>query len=162
MLLFKKRYNLLQLSTQYRLPKIYDLLDNIKRPNKSINVEKEFPTEKNTKTNYLSESYLNNNQKHIEINKRPNYRKINNNISKNNNNAQKKEEKLTISSLIDKYSNDIRDVTDKDFDIFDFKKKVGYKNVLPMIGHVLLKTLGLIDSRIISIEWDNSLDRLCE
>ena len=128
-----------------------DLLDNIKRPNKSINVEKEFPKDKKTKTNYLSESYLNNNQKPIEINKRPNYRKINNNISKNNNNAQKKEEKLTISSLIDKYSNDIRDVTDKDFDIFDFKKKVGYKNVLPMIGHVLLKTLGLIDSRIISI-----------
>ena len=72
-------------------------------------------------------------------------------MSISNNNAQKKEEKLTVSSLIDKYSNDIRDVTDKDFDIFDFKKKVGYKNVLPMIGHVLLKTLGLIDSRIISI-----------
>ena len=133
-----------------------DLLDNTKRPNKSININKEFLTDKNIKTNYLSESNLNNDQKAKEINKRPNYRKINNNMSISNNNAQKKEEKLTVSSLIDKYSNDIRDVTDKNFNIFEFKKKVGYKNVLPMIGHVILKTLGLIDSRIISISKLNS------
>ena len=128
-----------------------DLLGSNKRQNKSINIDKAFLTDKENKSNYLNESNLNK-----EINKRPNYRKINNNMNKNNNNLQKKEERLSISSLIDKYTNDIRDITDKDFCIFDFKKKVGYKNVLPMIGHVLLKTLGLIDSRIISISKLNS------
>ena len=43
-------------------------------------------------------------------------------------------------------------ITDKDFHIFEFKKKVGYKNVLPIMGYTILKTLGLIDSRIISIK----------
>ena len=136
-----------------------DLLgNNNKRPNKSINTEKEFLTDKNIKTNYLSESNLNNNLKPKEVNKKPNYRKINNNINKKikSNKTEKIEERLSINTLIDKYSNDIRNITDKDFCIFDFKKKVGYGRVLPIIGHVLLKTLGLIDSRIISISKLNS------
>jgi hypothetical protein len=40
-------------------------------------------------------------------------------------------------------------ITDKDFDIFEFKSKVGYKNVFPLMCHCILKVLGLLDSRIV-------------
>ncbi len=64
---------------------------------------------------------------------------------------KKGEEKPLLRGLIDKYFDDMRTVLDKDFNIFEFKKKVGYKNVLPLMGHVILKTLGLLDSRIITL-----------
>ena len=59
---------------------------------------------------------------------------------------------MPIISLIEQYFDDIKSVTDKDFNIFDFKKKVGYRNVLPIMCHVLLKSLGLYDSKIISLK----------
>ena len=42
-------------------------------------------------------------------------------------------------------------ITDKDFDIFEFKDKVGYINVLPLMCHCILTTLGLLDNRIITV-----------
>ena len=41
-------------------------------------------------------------------------------------------------------------ITDLDFHIFNFKDKVGHKNVLPIIGYVIFKTLVLLDSTIIT------------
>jgi len=64
---------------------------------------------------------------------------------------EKKQEK-PIQSLIDKYFNEIKGITDKDFNIFAFKKIVGYRNVLPIMGHIILKTLGLYESNIISLK----------
>jgi hypothetical protein len=57
---------------------------------------------------------------------------------------------VSIKSLIDKNFDEVKMITDKDFNIFEFKKKMGHKNVLPIMGFVILKTLGLIDSKIIS------------
>ena len=47
-------------------------------------------------------------------------------------------------------------ITDKDFNIFDFQKKVGYHNVLPIMCFIIMKTLGLIDTKIISVKKLNS------
>ena len=57
-----------------------------------------------------------------------------------------------INTLIDKYFTEIKMITDIDFHIFKFKDKVGYKNVLPIMGYTILKTLGLVDHKIISIK----------
>ena len=62
-----------------------------------------------------------------------------------------KEEKIPLNVLIDKYFDDMKMITDKDFDIFEFKEKVGYINVLPLMCHCILKTLGLLDNRIITV-----------
>ena len=77
-----------------------------------------------------------NNRSHIQIKKI----KIN-----------KKEERPPLKTLIDKYFNDMKKIIDKDFSIFEFKKLVGYKNVLPLMCYVILKTLGLLESNIISL-----------
>ena len=62
-----------------------------------------------------------------------------------------KHEKIPLNTLIDKYFDDMKMITDKDFDIFEFKDKVGYVNVLPLMCHCILKTLGLLDNRIITV-----------
>ena len=74
--------------------------------------------------------------------------------AENNNDKDKdkvKEEKIPLNVLIDKYFDDMKMITDKDFDIFEFKEKVGYINVLPLMCHCILKTLGLLDNRIITV-----------
>ncbi len=80
--------------------------------------------------------------------------KMNTFINNRNKNQENKEEntnsRITIKSLYEKYFTDIQSVTDIDFHIFKFKEKVGYKKVLPIMGYAILKTMGLIDSKIIS------------
>ena len=76
-------------------------------------------------------------------------RKNNNYNDKEENNISIKEEKIPIKNLLDLYFEDIKNIIDKDFDIFDFKSKVGYKNVFPLMCYCILKTLGLLDNRII-------------
>ena len=71
------------------------------------------------------------------------------NNKKNKNNILGKEERMSIKKLEENYFEDLKMITDKDFDIFDFKLKVGYKNVLPLMCHCILKILGLLDNRII-------------
>ena len=66
-------------------------------------------------------------------------------------NISKKEVKISLNKLIDYHFNDMKNIIDKDFDIFDFKSKVGYRNVLPLMCHCIIKTLGLLDRRIISL-----------
>ena len=44
----------------------------------------------------------------------------------------------------------MKSITDKDFNIFELKKLVGYSNVLPLMCHIMFKILGLIDPKIIS------------
>ena len=63
---------------------------------------------------------------------------------------EKKEERPPLQTLIEKYFDNMKNITDKDFNIFEFKKLVGYKNVLPLLCHTILKTLGLLDPKIIA------------
>ena len=71
------------------------------------------------------------------------------NIEIENKEIEPKEKRVPILSLIEQYFDDIETITNEDFNIFEFKKKVGYKNVLPIMCHVIMKTLGLIDPKII-------------
>ena len=73
------------------------------------------------------------------------------NNTNNDNNPNNKHAKINLKILIDQHFNDMKMITDKDFNIFDFKSKVGYNNVLPLMCHCILKTLGLMDNRIITL-----------
>ena len=73
-----------------------------------------------------------------------------NKVNKDENIKKQNSNRTTIRSLVEKYFTEVKDIINKDFHIFEFKEKVGYKNVLPIMGYVILKTLGLIDSKIIS------------
>jgi len=106
-----------------------------KEPNKKVEANKKIEANKNIETN-----------KNIEVIKNIEEKKS---IEENNNIVEKKEI-IPLDSLIEKYYNELKNIIDKDFNIFTFKKLVGHRNVLPLIGHTLLKTLGLLDSRIIS------------
>ena len=107
----------------------------------------------NIKTKYISSQRHYN--EYNNTNKEDNY---NENVKQGNNNNEEKENIqkethnyiISVKSLVDNNFNDVKMVTDKDFNIFELKEKMGYKNVLPMMGYVILKTLGLIDSKIIS------------
>ena len=111
-----------------------------KEPIKIVEANKKIEANKNIETN-----------KNIEVIKNIEEKKS---IEENNNIVEKKEI-IQLDSLIEKYYNELKNIIDKDFNIFTFKKLVGHRNVLPLIGHTLLKTLGLLDSRIIS---KNKLD----
>ena len=54
--------------------------------------------------------------------------------NKNNNSQTITYKKQTLKTLIDEYFNDMKKIIDKDFYIFEFKSKVGYRNVLPLIS----------------------------
>ena len=89
--------------------------------------------------------------------------KINKNIELKNKsnslrkNKEKKEERPPLNGLIEKYFDDMKKIIDKDFNIFEFKKLVGYKNVLPLMCRAILRTLGLIDPKIMAISKLDSL-----
>ena len=62
---------------------------------------------------------------------------------------EQNQERPPLKTLIDKYFNSLKTITDKDFNIFEFKQIVGYNNVLPLIGYIILKTLGLLEPKVI-------------
>ena len=76
----------------------------------------------------------------------------NTNIIKNclNITIKQRKESIPLNKLIDDHLNDIKDITSFDFNIFELKKKIGYNNVLPLMGYTILKTLGLVDNKIIT------------
>ena len=43
-------------------------------------------------------------------------------------------------------------INDKNFDIFVLKDLIGYNNVLPFVGRLILENLGLIDEEILSLQ----------
>ena len=112
-------------------------LKDIKKP---IKIE-------NNKANYINNEDKKNlgDKKFHQENK-----KNNENISEIK--KEQKKEAISLTTLLDKYFDDIKNITDKDFHIFNFKDKVGHKKVLPLMGYAILKTLGLIDSKIISVK----------
>ena len=81
----------------------------------------------------------------------------NNNIKINNNNSNdhiisNQVNPKYLTTLIEKHFEFMRSITDKDFNIFELKKLVGYQNVLPLMCHFIFKILGLIDSKIILVK----------
>ena len=121
----------------------------IKDNNKYNNNKSKTLTKSNNSKNKLIkiEEKKSNNKNEITDNNKRNESKLNTN--KNN-------KKENIYTLVDKYFEEAKLVTDKDFHIFNFRDKVGQKNVLPIMGFVILKTLGLVDSQIISVKKLNS------
>ena len=91
------------------------------------------------KNNFNKTSITKPNLKDIKQQKLPN--------NEQNNNVPK----ISLNKLIEQYFNDMKNIIDKDFDLFDFKTKVGHRNVLPLMCHCILKTLGLLDKRIITL-----------
>jgi len=75
----------------------------------------------------------------------------NKDIKEENKNTEN-EIKYSIKPLVEKYFEDVKMITDKDFNIFDFQNKVGYQNVLPIMCFIIMKSLGLIDNKIISVK----------
>ena len=140
---------------------------NHNRQNK-LQLSKRYQPEFKSNNSFIKENnvyniktkYVNSNSKKIEneansVDKENNDNE--NHMIKLDNTKTKEERKnelhnnmVSIKSLIDKNFDEVKMITDKDFNIFDFKKKMGHKNVLPIMGFVILKTLGLIDSKIIS------------
>ena len=77
--------------------------------------------------------------------------KQNNNINQINNIIPNtKIDPEYLNPLIEKHFEFMKSIIDKDFNIFDLKKLVGYKNVLPLMCHFMFKFLGLIDPKIIN------------
>ena len=115
--------------------KILDSIESSNKKNKSY-------------SDKTSKSLFNNKYKTLEY-KKDNLNEYDSKTTEEND-ITVKEEKIHLNILIDNYFEDMKMIIDKDFDIFGFKSKVGYKNVLPLMCHCILKTLGLLDNRIIS------------
>ena len=45
-----------------------------------------------------------------------------------------------------------KSILEKDYNIFEFDIKVGHKNVLPIMGHIMLDSFGLIDENIMPVD----------
>ena len=85
----------------------------------------------------------------------------NNNINKDNQNynirrfdisSKKLVVHIPLDSLINEKYIDLDKFSTLDFNIFELKQKIGYNNVLPLMGYTILHTLGLVNNKIISIK----------
>jgi hypothetical protein len=93
-------------------------------------------------------------EKKVTINENQPLDSNNLNKSKNkiNTSIRKKRGSVPLVTFINEHINDVKDITSFDFNIFELKKKIGYDNILPIMGFAVLKTLGLADNKIISIK----------
>jgi hypothetical protein len=57
-----------------------------------------------------------------------------------------------LDLLLNESSFSPKSILDKDFNIFELKKIVGHKNVLPIMGRVMLDSFGLINDKIMPTE----------
>ena len=73
--------------------------------------------------------------------------KIKNNF---NISSKKMEKHFPLQSLVDDNYEELKMISTLDFNIFNLKKKIGYSNVLPLMGYTMLQTLGLVNNKIIS------------
>ena len=77
---------------------------------------------------------------------------ITHNKFKPNNLIIKKTIPDNLNTLIEKHFDYMKTITEEDFNLFKLKKKVGHKNVLPLMCHTMFKILGLIDHKIITVK----------
>ena len=66
-----------------------------------------------------------------------------------------KNSSIYIDHLLKMYNYDMKQITSKEFNIFELKKIVGQINILPIMGSVIIETLGLKNDKIINV---NKLD----
>ena len=76
----------------------------------------------------------------------------NNNQNKNSETIKNVPVFIPFKSLKEQYSSEIKNIMNREFDIFAFKKVVGYKNIMPIMGSVILDTFHLINDDIISVK----------
>ena len=62
-----------------------------------------------------------------------------------------KNSSIYIDHLLKIYNFDKKEITGKKFNIFELKKIVGQNNVLPLMGYVIIETLGLKNDKIINV-----------
>ena len=58
---------------------------------------------------------------------------------------------FSMQGMINEPSFNPKLIMEKEFNIFDLEKRVGHKNVLPIMGRTMLDAFGLIDEKIMSI-----------
>ena len=59
---------------------------------------------------------------------------------------------ITLQKMINESLFDTKLIMQKEFNIFELEKKVGHKNVLPIMGRTMLDSFGLIDEKIMPID----------
>ena len=119
-------------------------------------------------------SNLSNDSKNLSVKKKRKMLKINDTKIKNNKIIQKasksymqnskndekeifeydtlnKNSNIYIDHLLKMYNYDMKQITDKSFNIFELKKIVGQMNVLPIMGGVIIETFGLKNDKIINV-----------
>ena len=170
--LHEKTYNLYKQNRQSSLsnnknkvkPKHVTL--NVPNINSNDNINNN--SNNNASKNMKKDKYYILNKKYENQKNIINNRKIKFNVNQNHNNNEMKynknaeinkikeeekkeiEEKESLKTLISDNLEIMKNIKSWDFNIFVLKNKVGYNNVLPIIGYTILSTLGLIDSKIIS------------
>ena len=112
--------------------------NNIKRANKFLNLNNETKLIQNYKMfKKPSKSFM----QHKKINERESfgYETLNRNSS------------IYIDHLLKINNYDLKQILDKEFDIFELKQIVGQNNVLPVMGGVILEAFGLKNEKIINV-----------
>ena len=59
---------------------------------------------------------------------------------------------VNLQGKLNKANFDRKLIMEKEFNIFEFEKIVGHKNVLPIMGRTMLESFGLIDEEIMPVE----------
>ena len=112
--------------------------NSIKRANKFLNINNETKLIQNYKMfKKPSKSFM----QHKKINERESfgYETLNRNSS------------IYIDHLLKINNYDLKQILDKEFDIFELKQIVGQNNVLPVMGGVILEAFGLKNEKIIKV-----------
>ena len=136
------------------------------RKNNEVNEERFDFVNKNTSSDYYKREKIFTQDKFIKDNKKSfikghlklvnkqkeNEENNNTNILKNHFeiNIKKSERSVPLDLLVTNHCDEVKGITSYDFDIFELKKKIGYNNVLPLMGYTILKTLGLVENKIIT------------
>ena len=114
------------------------IYNSIKRANKFLSINNETKLIQNYKMfKKPSKSFM----QHKKINERESfgYETLNRNSS------------IYIDHLLKINNYDLKQILDKEFDIFELKQIVGQNNVLPVMGGVILEAFGLKNEKIINV-----------
>ena len=59
---------------------------------------------------------------------------------------------MALQGFLNETNYNTKLIMEKEFNIFDLEKKVGHKNVLPIMGRTMLDSFGLIDEKIMPVD----------
>ena len=115
------------------------IFDDLSFSHSSFEKEKEIPEKKDNNNIFQSNLYTTKSTK-------------NKNKSSKNTSSDKiiNYSFIKIQNTLNSENYDIsKSITSKNFDIFNFETLVGYNNVLPLVGRIILENLGLLDENIL-------------